>query len=73
VALKDHTWIAWGLSHKRCSVCGVLTDQADANCLRPAKTNRERMREALETVLVDFTVGHDGTVYYKGRTDGSKV
>lgn len=73
MALDDHEWIPWGIDAKRCFVCGVFTDQADAACLRPALTNLERISAALDTVLADFKVSHDGTVYYKGRTDGSKI
>jgi len=62
----------WG-TNARCVECGIFTEQADANCWQPVKTNRERLSEALEKVLSEFTVAADGTVYYKGHTDGSNI
>lgn len=72
MAVTDHRWSPYGLV-MRCTDCAVFTEQADAECWRPVETNRDRLSKALAKVLSDFTVADDGTVYYKGMTDGSNI
>jgi hypothetical protein len=74
---SDHVWIKLchisGEIQVRCLECACFLEQAEAHCLRPVKTHRERLAEALQTVMEDFLVTRDGTVYYKGETDGSRI
>ena len=69
---NPHKWITWQAT-RRCLTCGVFVDQAEANCWRPVETHLERMNKALAKVLADFTLDSNGTIYYKGVTDGSNI